>query len=810
MMRLTGTKSLHGPWRRVFGLAGALLFFMLVEPIETADADPCATPPNPIVAENCLPGTPQSVWDVNGSGSATIQGFATDISVDQGQTVQFKIDTPATAYHLDIYRMGYYQGNGARLVVGGIQPTAPLPQNQPACLDQPRGPFDCGNWAVSASWNVPTTATSGIYFARLARDDGTAGASQIFFIVRDDDGRSNILFQTSDETWQAYNRYGGASLYYPTLPGRDYKVSYDRPFVTRDCCAHDFVFNAEYPMVRWLEQNGYDVSYFTGVDAARRGSEMLEHTVYLTDGHDEYWSGQQRANVQAAVNAGVNVAFFTGNDIFWKTRWENSIDGTSTPYRTLVCYKDTHANQAIDPVTWTGTWRDPRFAPAGTTTPEDSLGGSLFTVNGPRSDNITVSSTYSKLRLWRNTAVASLAPGSSITLPKGTLGYEWNEDVDNGFRPAGLFDLSSTTVPGVKHVANFGSDYLIDTATHSLTEYRAASGALVFAAGTMQWSWGLDKHHDLSTRKTKTSQVIQQATVNLLADMGVQPGSLATTQQGLVPATASTDTTAPSASVGSIGPTNTVTGTPVTVSGSASDAGGGVVAGVEVLVDPPGPDTGTWHPANGTSSWSKTFTPEDVGTFSVSVRSVDDSGNLGAVVSAGTVTVGPRSCPCSLWDASAVPRNPAVSKTGNRELGVRFTPLVNGRVTGIRFYKGTSASATYQVHLFQVGNPTPLATASATLSTVGWQQVPFSTSVPVTQGVAYVAAYYTPIGRWAEDAFGFALQGRRHYPLEAPRDFSPDGVGTVRDGLFRTGSPGLPTVTVNSTNYWVDVVFTTP
>ena len=100
-------------------------------------------------------------------------------------------------------------------------------------------------------------------------------------------------------------------------------------------------------MIRWLERNGYDVTYSTGVDTDRRGSEILNHKVFLSVGHDEYWSGQQRANVEAARDAGVNIAFFSGNEIFWKTHWENSIDGSGTPYRTLVAYKETHAYENL-------------------------------------------------------------------------------------------------------------------------------------------------------------------------------------------------------------------------------------------------------------------------------------------------------------------------------------------------------------------------------------------------------------------------------------------------------------------------------
>ena len=392
-----------------------------------AAAAPCDPPiANAIVCENSKPGAPQSQWDIaDPAGDPSIQGFATDISVDQGQTVHFKIDTASTAYHLDIYRMGYYGGDGARKVAT-VTPSASLPQNQPACLnDAATGLVDCGNWADSASWAVPADAVSGIYFAKLIRDDAPSGGSHILFVVRDDDGHSDLLFQTSDTTWQAYNQYGGNSLYTGSsgvCGNRACKVSYNRPITTRGTGAEDSPFNAEYPMVRWLERNGYDVSYFTGVDADRRGSEILEHKAYLSVGHDEYWSGTQRANVEAARAAGVNLAFFSGNEVFWKTRWENSIDGSGTDHRTLVSYKETHANAKIDPNSaWTGTWRDPRFSPpADGGRPENALSGNIFTVNSGTSA-IEVPAADGKMRFWRNTSIASLAPGRLRRSPQTPL-----------------------------------------------------------------------------------------------------------------------------------------------------------------------------------------------------------------------------------------------------------------------------------------------------------------------------------------------------------------------------------------------------
>src|SRR5205085_8136886 len=108
-------------------------------------------------------GDPSSDWQVNGAGDSTIQGYATSMSVNVGQTLSFKIKTPASSYHIDILRLGYYQGNGARKIASNVLPSASLPQSQPACLtNSTTGLVDSGNWGVSASWTVPSTAVSGV------------------------------------------------------------------------------------------------------------------------------------------------------------------------------------------------------------------------------------------------------------------------------------------------------------------------------------------------------------------------------------------------------------------------------------------------------------------------------------------------------------------------------------------------------------------------------------------------------------------------------------------------------------------------
>jgi len=215
------------PARRYLAvLATRLLAFFVLSflPPLALGQSTCSAPKNAIQAENCLPGTPASQWYVQAAGSPNIQGFATDASVNVGQITFFKISTSAASYRIDIYRLGYYQGNGARFVTS-ISPSVSLPQIQPPCLnDSSTGLVDCGNWGISASWTVPSTATSGIYFVRLVRLD-TLEMGALMFIVRNDSSQSDILQQTSDTTWQAYNDYGGNSLYSGNPVGRAYKVS---------------------------------------------------------------------------------------------------------------------------------------------------------------------------------------------------------------------------------------------------------------------------------------------------------------------------------------------------------------------------------------------------------------------------------------------------------------------------------------------------------------------------------------------------------------------------------------------------------
>lgn len=760
-------------------------------------ASPCTAPiVNPVACENTKAGTPN--WQVN-SDDTSIAGFTTDISSTPGSNVQFKVNTNASAYQIFIFRLGYYGGDGARQVATLAVNTR---TTQPACLtDGPTSMTDCGNWAVTATWAVPSDAVSGLYYAVLHRND-TGGENEMAFVIRNDSSHSDVLFQTSDETWEAYNSYGGDSLYTGTGPGANgasYAVSYNRPLSGEG--DENFIFNAEYPMLYFMEQQGYDVSYTTDVDSARRGNLITNHKVFLTVGHDEYWSNEQRANVQAALNAGVNAAFMTGNDVFWKTRFGNSIDSSNTAWRSVIAYKETQASAKIDPsTTWTGTWRDPRFSPPSDGgRPENSMLGQMFQMNGYRSDSLQVPAAYGKMRLWRGTTLSSMAAGSTYTFQPGTLGYEWDTVQDNGQQPAGVAQLSRTTVNATGNYVlnNYGDNYVPGTLTHALTLYRnPTSHSLVFAAGTVQWAWGLADDHAFQT-DTPTSDVrMKQATVNLMADMGVQPTSLSS---GLTTATASTDTTAPSVAITSA--PNPQVGQNYTFSGTVSDVGG-QVAGVEASSD----NGTTWHPATwtaGTGTWTYSFVPAATGSVTVKVRAVDDSANL-STPTAATLTVGPRTCPCGVFASSSVPTTTAANDATELEAGMKFQSSQAGYITGVRFYKGTGNTGTHTGSLWTTGG-TLLASGTFTNETAtGWQSMTFARSVAIAANTTYVVSYHAPNGHYSADNNYFTNSASVLQPMTGMQ-----GTATDPNGVFSTGPSSFPNNSYQNTNYWVDATFNT-
>jgi hypothetical protein len=751
---------------------------------------------NPIVTENAQPGNPIAEWGVPDFRDTRIAGFSTKMSLTSGETVRFKITVqPAATYTIKIYRLGYYAGNGARLVqnLGAFNGVA-----QPVGIsDAVTGILDCSNWAESASWSIPAAAVSGLYIAKLERTGG--GSNHIAFIVRNDASNSDLYLQFPDATWQAYNGYGGNSLYdgntgFPN--GHAVKVSYNRPFFpynslfNTDGREADWYMNAIYPMIRWVERNGYDITYTSCNDVENNGARLLNHKIFISAGHDEYWSKDHRNNVEAARDAGVHLAFFSGNEVYWKTRWEAN-DGTED--RVLVCYKEGFLGDGtlgertcgskcdVSSTEWTGLWRTGAGYDAGR--PENGLTGQISWDEIPGA--IQVPSKYKKIRFWRNTSIPNLANGQTATLAPNTLGHEWDFEQYSESYPAGRITMSSTT---------------INNHTHKLSLYRHPGGALVFGAGTVQWSWGLDGNHYGGT--SVVSSEMQQATVNLFADMDVQPATL---QAGLVPATKSTDLSAPSSSI--VSPVNGATtpaGVAITVSGTATDASG-VVAGVEVSTD----GGITWkqaeiNVADGSITWTFSWSPTIEGPATIKTRAFDDNGNKEVPGAGVNVTILPAVCPCTIFTPASVPAKPLVNDgSGGISLGVKFRTTQNGFITGIRYYKGAGATGTHTGGLWS-STGTQLATAVFINETAsGWQQVLFSAPVPVTAGITYVASYHSSSGDYAATN-PFFTQPVINSSLRALAN-GEDGP----NGLFSySATPVFPTNGFQSTNYWVDVVYT--
>eukprot|EP00656_Telonema_subtile_P019956 TRINITY_DN21146_c0_g1_i1.p1 TRINITY_DN21146_c0_g1~~TRINITY_DN21146_c0_g1_i1.p1 ORF type:complete len:457 (-),score=119.82 TRINITY_DN21146_c0_g1_i1:108-1478(-) len=432
-------------------------------------------------------------------------------------------------------------------------------------------------------------------------------------------------------------------LNHTDTPARAYKASLNRPHATRGYRAVNMPLNAEYPLIRFLEKQGFDVVYWSGLDTHRFGSKLLDaqYKLFISNSHDEYWSGDQRRWVTAARDTGVHLAFFSGNEMYWKIRWEASpVDGDE--HRTMVVYKDSGSTIQLDPVEWTGSWRDGRSINTEGARPENEVTGTIFTVNAWRHDALEVPSQYVGHRFWRNTSVAHTPAGGQAVLLQGLLGHEWDEDIDNGFRPPGLQRLSETTIHNVQLLMDEGSVFDSGTATHHLVMYKHSSGAIVFGAGTCQWSWGLDAHHDSATgvpseRSNGYSIRVgrdqhgpdlsaQQATINLFADMKVLPSTL---EPGLLQTSHSTDIEPPACTLN----TCVLTEGRLHWRGSARDVHG-VVAAVEFSLD----ET-RWHPAHLAATArvsSFEFSLEVLSDAEKKIgkeifcRAVDDSGNLGA------------------------------------------------------------------------------------------------------------------------------------------------------------------------------------
>jgi hypothetical protein len=382
---------------------------------------------NAIVLENQKPGT--TAWKITNQATTEIAGYASATSVNKGGSLPIKVSLAQQGnYTLDVYRLGYYGGTGGRLITSsGTLRGSNQPIPRPA-----RGTLliQC-NWKTSFTLQTAADWTSGLYIAKLT-DQRTGKQSQIWFVVRDDNSTSDILFQSSFTTYLAYNTFGGRSLYGFGNPDgqRAFKVSFDRPFAqTNGSGEFNNLLRWEYNMVRWLESQGYDVSYVTGVDIHSNAQLLRQHRLFLSVGHDEYWSLEQRNAVEQARNTGLNLCFFSANSAYWRVRFENS--STGVPNRVMACYKDDWQQDpaaASNPSTATNKFRSPQ-----NNRPENALLGVMYVA-----DKDVVYGGYdfvvsnSADPYYANTGLQNGDRLSQL------VGFEWDAVVNNGASPSGL------------------------------------------------------------------------------------------------------------------------------------------------------------------------------------------------------------------------------------------------------------------------------------------------------------------------------------------------------------------------------------
>jgi hypothetical protein len=281
--------------------------------------------------------------------------------------------------------------------------------------------------------------------------------------------------------------------------------------------------------------------------------------------------------------------------------------------------------------------------------------------------------------------------------------------------------------------------------------------------------------------------------------MDAQPGSL---QSGLIATSKSDDIVPPSTIINSPADGGTVgSGDRVTITGTAVDSGGGVVAGVEVSVD----DGATWHPAAGGAAWSFEWLPGALGTATLRARAIDDSANRDIEGVSATVSVVAGRCPCpSIWSATTIPVVLDSQDPSAVELGLKFRSDVDGFVKGVRFYKSASNTGTHIGNLWTTSGRL-LATATFVSETPsGWQQVLFDNPIPINAHTLYVVSYHTNVGHYSASSGYFTTLGLDASPIHVPPSGAVGG-----NGVFAYGPSSFPTQTFNATNYWVDVVFDT-
>jgi hypothetical protein len=444
--------------------------------------------------ENALPGS--TGWKLTDrADSHEIEGYADATSVDHGQPVTLYVSTVAPTFRAEAYRMGYYQGLGARLIYAS---------SDQAGFRQATAVFTPGINMVEAAWTPSLTVSTaswppGDYLIKLTA--GTGKQRYVPLTVRNDASTAAFVVINAVTTWQAYNLWGGYDLYEGRAKGgndfghRSRTVSFDRPYALGDG-AGDFL-GLEYPLVSLVESLGLDVAYMTDIDLNQSPNPLLGHRAALSLGHDEYYSQAMRAALADARNRGVNLAFLGANAIFRHIRLAPSPLGRD---RREIDYKSAREDPlfGIDNADVTVDWRDPP-----NNNPESQVVGNFYQCNPVRADMVVSD------------------PGNWLFAGTGaTLGQRLPDVVGSEY------DRYDPSVPGPANVEILAHSPVrchgkADFA--DATYYSAPSGAGVFAAGTIDWVGHIDTQCQLDKC---AGRVLGKVMANLLTVFGAGPAGL--------------------------------------------------------------------------------------------------------------------------------------------------------------------------------------------------------------------------------------------------------------------------------------------
>jgi len=489
-------------FRHAFGIVTA---FAVILPAAACSGTPGPAGPSPVpsspskgavpappfpVAENTRPGT--SAWRIGHLGAVdAIEGYAGQQSVLPGQSFRLYVSTTARSFRVEAFRFGWYSGHQARLVWTSAQVPG---QRQTAADIAP------GTHMVTAPWRPSMTITAanwppGSYLLRL---DASSGAERYVPVtVRSASTAGAVVILNDNTTWQAYNAWGGYSLYQGPdgLPSdRGYAVSFDRPY-DQDGAGRFLFFDQA--AIALAERTGVPLAYETDVDIDQDPSILHGARAVVSLGHDEYYSQAMRSALLTARDAGTNLAFLGANAIYRHIRFA---DGD----RVIICYKAA----ALDPLygqddaQTTQQWRD-----APDPRPESVITGVFYECN-PVSAPYVVYDPSS----W---IFAGTGARRGESFP-GLVGPEYDRlDPSVPFpRPIQVLAHSPLTCDGFSTFSD--SAY-----------YTAASGAGVFASGTMRWVCAIRGPACGHEVNLAAERFVDRATENLLRAFAAGPAGRA-------------------------------------------------------------------------------------------------------------------------------------------------------------------------------------------------------------------------------------------------------------------------------------------